>query len=281
DRVDVAADVTDFGELRGFDLDERRAGEPRKAARDFGFADTGWPDHQDVLRRDFVAQVFRQLHAAPAVAQRDCHGALRGMLADDVLVEFGGDFAGAEFGHDQYFSSSIVRLWFVYTQMSPAMVRPFSTMLRASSSVFANRAFAAACAKAPPEPMAIRLSSGSMTSPLPVMMSEASRSATSSRASRRRNARSLRQSFASSTAARVSLPWCFSSCSSKRSNSVKASAVPPAKPASTWSRYRRRTLRALPLSTVWPWLTWPSPPMTTLPWRRTDRMVVPCNCSMP
>ena len=34
-------------------------------------------------------------------------------------------------------------------------------------------------------------------------------------------------------AARVRLPWCLSSLASKRSNSVKASAVAPAKPAST------------------------------------------------
>jgi len=36
----------------------------------------------------------------------------------------------------------------------------------------------------------------------------------------------------------------------------------------------RRTLRALPLMTVWPRLTWPSPPITTRPSLRTIRMVV-------
>mgnify|MGYP003694320217 CR=1 FL=1 len=41
--------------------------------------------------------------------------------------------------------------------------------------------------------------------------------------------RSERQSFASSTAARVRWPWCLSSFASKRSNSVNASAVAPGK----------------------------------------------------
>ena len=43
---------------------------------------------------------------------------------------------------------------------------------------------------------------------------------------------------------------------------------------------KRRTLRALPFMTVLPMLTWPSPPMATLPLRRTETMVVPRNCSM-
>ena len=84
--------------------------------------------------------------------------------------------------------------------------------------------------------------SGSSTSPLPVMISEVSRSATASMASRRRSTRSVRQSLASSMAARTRLPWCFSSLASKRSNRVKASAVAPAKPASTLPWYSRAHL---------------------------------------
>ena len=111
--------------------------------------------------------------------------------------------------------------------------------------------------------MATMPCSGSSTSPLPVMMSEASRSATASIASRRRSTRSVRQSLVSSIAARTRWPWCFSSLASKRSNSVKASAVAPAKPASTWSWCRRRTLRAVALTTMLPSVTWPSPPSAT------------------
>ena len=70
---------------------------------------------------------------------------------------------------------------------------------------------------------------------IPVMTSEADLSAMASIASSRRRTRSERQSFASSTAERVRWPWCFSSLASKRSNSVNASAVAPAKPASTRS----------------------------------------------
>src|ERR1700752_2853254 len=106
------------------------------------------------------------------------------------------------------------------------------------------------------------------------MMKSFSGSPTSSSASSRRRYRSERQSLASSLAARVRLPF-FSSLPSKRSKSVKASAVPPANPASTFSPNSRRTLRALPFMTVLPRVTWPSPPMATAPLRRTPRIVVP------
>ena len=115
---------------------------------------------------------------------------------------------------------------------------------------------------------------------LPVTMSERSLSATASIASSRRSTRSVRQSLASSTAARIRLPWCLSSLASKRSNRVKASAVPPAKPARMRSWYRRRTLRAPPFKTTLPSVTCPSPPSATLAPRRTERIVVPCSCSM-
>ena len=122
-------------------------------------------------------------------------------------------------------------------------------------------------------------SSGSMTSPLPETMNEFFASATHSSASRRRRLRSVRQSFASSIAARVRLPYCCS-FASKRSNSVNASAVPPANPASTLPSYSRRTLRALAFITVLPSDTWPSPPTATTPLRRTERIVVPCSSVM-
>src|SRR5512139_2738363 len=165
-------------------------------------------------------------------------------------------------------------------QMSPAMVRLFLTISSGGRSVFSSSARAADWAKAPPEPMAAMPSSGSSTSPLPVMISECSRSATASIASRRRSMRSVRQSLASSTALRSRWPECLSSLASKRSNSVKASAVPPANPASTFSWYRRRTLRAVDLMTMLPSVTWPSPPRATSAPRRTERMVVPRYCSM-
>ena len=94
DRIDLAADVADLREFGRLDLDERRIGEPRQPPRDLGLADAGRADHQDVLRRDLGAQRFIDLHAAPAIAQRDGHRALGGALADDVLVQFLDDFAG-------------------------------------------------------------------------------------------------------------------------------------------------------------------------------------------
>ena len=99
DRVDVAADVAHLGELGRLDLDERRVGEAREPARDLGLADAGRADHQDVLRRDLLAQRLGHLLAPPAVAQRDRDRALRGVLPDDVLVELGDDFGGGHVRH--------------------------------------------------------------------------------------------------------------------------------------------------------------------------------------
>jgi hypothetical protein len=159
-------------------------------------------------------------------------------------------------------------------QMSPAMFSASVAMDFASSSVCASSARAADSAYMPPEPIAIRPSSGSITSPVPLMISEVSASATASSASSLPKRRSVRQSLAISTAARSSWP-CFSSLASNSSNRVNASAAAPAKPASTWpSLPSRRTLRALAFITVWPRVTWPSPAITTWPLRRTETMVV-------
>src|ERR1700722_3177191 len=149
------------------------------------------------------------------------------------------------------------------------------------SSDIGISARAAAGAEFPPEPIPVAepnsSSSGSSTSPEPDRVKPVLLSATMSIASRRRRYRSVRQSLASSTQARASWPGYCSSFASSRSNSVKASAVAPAKPAMTSPLARRRTLRALDLTTVWPMLTWPSPPMTTVPPLRTIRMVVACH----
>ena len=78
DGIDIAPNVTDFGEFGGLDFEERRIGEFRQTARDLGLADAGRPDHQNIFRRDFVAQRLGHLHAPPAVAQRNGDRALGG-----------------------------------------------------------------------------------------------------------------------------------------------------------------------------------------------------------
>src|SRR5438445_3618632 len=122
--------------------------------------------------------------------------------------------------------------------------------------------------------MARMPSSGSITSPVPETINECSWSAMASSASSRRNARSIRQSFASSTAARVRLPRYSCSLPSNFSNSVKASAVAPANPARTVSLYIRRSFFAFCFMIVVPCVTWPSEPIAT--WRslRRHRIVV-------
>ena len=61
--------------------------------------DAGRADHQDVLRRDLLAQRLGHLLAPPAVAQRDRDRTLGGVLPDDVLVELAHDFGGGHVRH--------------------------------------------------------------------------------------------------------------------------------------------------------------------------------------
>ena len=94
DRLDIATHVANLGELRGFDLDERRLGELGETARHLGLADARGSDHDDVLRGDLVAQLFRDLLSPPAISQRNRHRALGFVLPDDVPVEFGDNLPG-------------------------------------------------------------------------------------------------------------------------------------------------------------------------------------------
>ena len=110
DRLDVAPDVADLGELRRLHLEERGLRELREPARDLGLPDARRPDHDDVLRRDLVAQLGRHAQPPPAVAQRDGHGALGVALADDVAVELGDDLArreGADVAHGSVTSDTL------------------------------------------------------------------------------------------------------------------------------------------------------------------------------
>ena len=59
DLLDIAADIADLGEFRGFDLEEGRACKYRQPSRDLGLADAGGSDHQDVFRQYLFAQAFR------------------------------------------------------------------------------------------------------------------------------------------------------------------------------------------------------------------------------
>ena len=70
-----------------------------KTPGNFGLADACRPDHQDILRHHLFAQRLVELQAAPAVAQGNGDGALGIVLAHDVAVELGDDFAGREIGH--------------------------------------------------------------------------------------------------------------------------------------------------------------------------------------
>ena len=93
-------------------------------------------------------------------------------------------------------------------------------------------------------------------------------------ASSRRSMRSVRQSFASSTADRSRLPRYCSSFASNRENSAKESAAEPANPARMRSLYSFRIFLAVCLTTVSPKVTWPSLAMTVWPRCRTASTVV-------
>ena len=96
------------------------------------------------------------------------------------------------------------------------------------------------------------------------------RSATTSSASRRRSMRSVRQSLASSTAARVRLPECFSSLpleALEQGEGVRGCAPQTGQHLALYDA--AHLARALPFITVLPIDTWPSPPITTC--RHGDR----------
>src|SRR6185295_8932589 len=108
--------------------------------------DAGGADHNDVLRRDLVAEGLGHLHAAPAVPERDRDGALRRSLADDIAIELGDDLPWRERRRAHPASSSIVSRSFVYTQMAAAMRMDSSTIWRAPSVEWCTSARAAATA---------------------------------------------------------------------------------------------------------------------------------------
>ena len=84
---DVAADIADFGEFGGLDLDEWRIGQLGQSAGNLGLAATRGANHQDVFGRNLVAQIGAETLAAPAIAQRNGNCPLRVRLANDMFVE--------------------------------------------------------------------------------------------------------------------------------------------------------------------------------------------------
>src|SRR5690606_7157084 len=68
--------------------------------RDLGLADPRGPRHDDVLGPHILAHRLGQLLTPPAVSHRDGHGALGGLLADDVLVQFRNNLLGRHAPHD-------------------------------------------------------------------------------------------------------------------------------------------------------------------------------------
>src|SRR6516164_378294 len=93
DRLHVAADVAYFCKPRSLHLEKGRIGETREPAGDLRLADAGRSDHDDILGKNFLRQIFGELLAPHAVAQGDGYRALGLLLANDVLVQFGDDLA--------------------------------------------------------------------------------------------------------------------------------------------------------------------------------------------
>ncbi len=143
DLLDVAPDIADLGELGGLDLEERRLGQFRQAARDLGLAHARGADHQDVLGQNLFAQFGRKLLPAPAVAQRDGDGALGVGLADNETVEFGDDLTRRK-GSGHRLSRVTLRL--VKTQISAAMFSALRAMASASRPGWSIKARPAASA---------------------------------------------------------------------------------------------------------------------------------------
>ena len=88
DGVHIAPDIANFGEFCRFNLDEWCVGQFGQTARYFSFADTGRANHEYVFGRNFLSQRHGHLHATPPVAQGHGHSAFRGVLTNDIFVEF-------------------------------------------------------------------------------------------------------------------------------------------------------------------------------------------------
>ncbi len=94
-RFDVSADIADFRKLGRLDLDEGSAGELREAAGDFGLANAGRADHEDVLQGRISSRSAAGSCLTPEpVSQGDGDGPFRGRLAHDVAVQLGDDLPG-------------------------------------------------------------------------------------------------------------------------------------------------------------------------------------------
>ncbi len=91
--LDVAAVVADLGVLAGLDLDEGRPGERGQPTGDLGLADARGADHENILRRDFLAELIVKLLPPPAIADGDGDGPLGVVLANDVAIKFGDNLA--------------------------------------------------------------------------------------------------------------------------------------------------------------------------------------------
>ena len=92
DRFHVAPDVPDFGEFRRLDFNERGVGQFRQSPGDFRFAHARGPDHDDILRENFIAQFRAELLATPSIPQRDGHHPFGVTLSDHVPVQHFDDF---------------------------------------------------------------------------------------------------------------------------------------------------------------------------------------------
>ena len=96
DLIDVAADIANLGELRRLDLEEGRIGELSEPPRNFGLADAGRADHEDIFRKNLLrispSSCWRRQRLRSAWRPRACSA-----CADDIAVQFGDDFRGEKF----------------------------------------------------------------------------------------------------------------------------------------------------------------------------------------
>ena len=98
--LDIASHIAHFGKLGGFHFIKRRIRQQGDAARNFCFPDTGGADQDDILRGDFIPQVFPDVLAPPSVAQCNGNGAFSRVLADDVFIELPDHIGRFELIHD-------------------------------------------------------------------------------------------------------------------------------------------------------------------------------------
>src|SRR4029453_6891008 len=96
-RLDITPYVSNLSEFRGLDFQKRRIRKPSQSSSNLRLSNSSRADHYYVFWNDVLSEFCRELLPSDSVAKRDSNCAFGGMLADDVLVQFGDNLTRGHF----------------------------------------------------------------------------------------------------------------------------------------------------------------------------------------